>query len=130
MLIKLNLQKNSGKHGRRPLLWGVGALSLNLFSATSLLAQGMVAFCFCPVHGLLCYRFLTEGMPFATCFTFALFFYAMSAGIPKNYEVFVDKVDGYSYLYPSDWRVKYMRRIFKNQQLLLFWQQRNSPSKW
>lgn len=29
----------------------------------------------------------------------------MSAGKPENYEIFVDKQDGYSYYYPSDWRV-------------------------
>ncbi|KAL3521043.1 hypothetical protein ACH5RR_019192 [Cinchona calisaya] len=49
---------------RRPLLFGVGALSLSLFSPTAIQAEG----------------------------------------IPKNYEAFVDKVDGYSYFYPSDWR--------------------------
>lgn len=49
---------------RRPFVLGLGALSLNLSSATALLAQG----------------------------------------VPKNYEAFVDKADGYSYLYPSDWR--------------------------
>lgn len=27
------------------------------------------------------------------------------AGIPENYEAFIDKIDGYSYYYPSDWRV-------------------------
>lgn len=27
------------------------------------------------------------------------------AGIPEKYNIFVDKVDGYSYYYPSDWRV-------------------------
>ncbi|KAM3287584.1 photosynthetic NDH subunit of lumenal location 1, chloroplastic [Capsicum chacoense] len=49
---------------RRPFLLGVGALSLNLIPASSLLAQG----------------------------------------VPENYEIFVDKQDGYSYYYPSDWR--------------------------
>ncbi|KAL3650140.1 hypothetical protein CASFOL_006543 [Castilleja foliolosa] len=28
----------------------------------------------------------------------------LAEGKPKNYEEFVDKVDGYSYYYPSDWR--------------------------
>ncbi|XP_071930071.1 photosynthetic NDH subunit of lumenal location 1, chloroplastic isoform X3 [Coffea arabica] len=28
----------------------------------------------------------------------------LAQGIPKNYEAFVDKADGYSYFYPSDWR--------------------------
>ncbi|TXG49710.1 hypothetical protein EZV62_025585 [Acer yangbiense] len=27
----------------------------------------------------------------------------LAEGIPKNYEAFVDKIDGYSYYYPSDW---------------------------
>ncbi|KAI5659866.1 hypothetical protein M9H77_28659 [Catharanthus roseus] len=50
---------------RRPLLLGVGALSLSLLSATPLLA---------------------------------------AEGVPDKYQVFVDKADGYSYYYPSDWR--------------------------
>lgn len=49
---------------RRPLLLGVGTLTLRLFSATPLLAEG----------------------------------------IPEKYEAFVDKADGYTYYYPSDWR--------------------------
>ncbi|KAL3828861.1 hypothetical protein ACJIZ3_017663 [Penstemon smallii] len=28
----------------------------------------------------------------------------LAEGIPQNYEAFVDKADGYSYYYPSDWR--------------------------
>lgn len=28
----------------------------------------------------------------------------LAQGIPKNYAAFVDKADGYSYFYPSDWR--------------------------
>lgn len=48
---------------RRPLLLGLGTLSLSLYSATPLLA-----------------------------------------GIPEKYEAFVDKADGYTYYYPSDWR--------------------------
>ncbi|XP_055808921.1 photosynthetic NDH subunit of lumenal location 1, chloroplastic isoform X1 [Solanum dulcamara] len=28
----------------------------------------------------------------------------LAKGIPENYEIFVDKQDGYSYYYPSDWR--------------------------
>ncbi|KAL2549195.1 Photosynthetic NDH subunit of lumenalchloroplastic [Forsythia ovata] len=49
---------------RRTLAFGIGVLSLNLFPARPLLAEG----------------------------------------IPENYEAFVDKMDGYSYYYPSDWR--------------------------
>jgi len=29
----------------------------------------------------------------------------MFAEIPKSYSPFVDREDGYSYYYPSDWRV-------------------------
>ncbi|TMW97891.1 hypothetical protein EJD97_004829 [Solanum chilense] len=28
----------------------------------------------------------------------------LAQGVPENYEIFVDKRDGYSYYYPSDWR--------------------------
>ncbi|XP_022845770.1 photosynthetic NDH subunit of lumenal location 1, chloroplastic isoform X3 [Olea europaea var. sylvestris] len=54
----------SGKFKRRTIAIGIGALSLNLFPACPLLAEG----------------------------------------IPENYEAFIDKIDGYSYYYPSDWR--------------------------
>ncbi|CAA2965010.1 photosynthetic NDH subunit of lumenal location 1, chloroplastic [Olea europaea subsp. europaea] len=53
-----------GKFKRRTIAIGIGALSLNLFPACPLLAEG----------------------------------------IPENYEAFIDKIDGYSYYYPSDWR--------------------------
>lgn len=29
------------------------------------------------------------------------------AGVPKGYQAFVDFTDGYSYVYPSDWRVRH-----------------------
>lgn len=29
----------------------------------------------------------------------------VGAGLPDMYRAFVDKEDGYSYYYPSDWRV-------------------------
>ncbi|KAK9684163.1 hypothetical protein RND81_10G190700 [Saponaria officinalis] len=29
---------------------------------------------------------------------------ALAQEVPQNYKVFVDKADGYSYVYPSDWR--------------------------
>ncbi|KAH9621765.1 hypothetical protein KSS87_020440 [Heliosperma pusillum] len=29
---------------------------------------------------------------------------ALAQEVPKNYRAFVDKADGYSYVYPSDWR--------------------------
>jgi hypothetical protein len=34
--------------------------------------------------------------------------YFKIAEVPKNYTAFVDKIDGYSYYYPSDWRVSYL----------------------
>ncbi|PIN04330.1 hypothetical protein CDL12_23132 [Handroanthus impetiginosus] len=54
----------SGICKRRALILGIGALAVNSFPASPLLAEGK----------------------------------------PENYDVFVDKVDGYSYYYPSDWR--------------------------
>ncbi|GAA0171830.1 hypothetical protein LIER_25775 [Lithospermum erythrorhizon] len=53
-----------GNFKRRPLLLGLGALSLSLSPATSIFAEE----------------------------------------IPESYSAFVDKRDGYSYVYPSDWR--------------------------
>ncbi|CAL0320654.1 unnamed protein product [Lupinus luteus] len=49
---------------RRPLLLGIGALTVNLQPTSSLFAQE----------------------------------------IPKKYRAFVDNIDGYSYIYPSDWK--------------------------
>lgn len=45
----------------------------------------------------------------------------VSAGVPENYEIFVDKQDGYSYYYPSDWRVCRVVRVdsFKKKITLL-----------
>ncbi|KAI3470700.1 hypothetical protein Pfo_027363 [Paulownia fortunei] len=54
----------SGNCKRRALILGIGAMTVNSFPASPLLAEGK----------------------------------------PDNYEVFVDKIDGYSYYYPSDWR--------------------------
>ncbi|KAK6145323.1 hypothetical protein DH2020_022143 [Rehmannia glutinosa] len=54
----------SGNCKRRALIFGIGAMTVNSFPASPLLAEGK----------------------------------------PKNYEAFVDKIDGYSYYYPSDWR--------------------------
>ncbi|KAG8388739.1 hypothetical protein BUALT_Bualt02G0156600 [Buddleja alternifolia] len=54
----------SGMNKRRALVLGIGALTVNLFPTSPLLAEEK----------------------------------------PANYEAFVDKIDGYSYYYPSDWR--------------------------
>ncbi|PIN12492.1 hypothetical protein CDL12_14899 [Handroanthus impetiginosus] len=54
----------SGICKRRALILGIGALAVNSFRASPLLAEGK----------------------------------------PPNYEVFVNKTDGCSYYYPSDWR--------------------------
>lgn len=38
-------------------------------------------------------------------------------GVPDNYRAFVDYEDGYSYYYPSDWRVSCYMRMQTNQTL-------------
>ncbi|KAF3575734.1 hypothetical protein DY000_02028945 [Brassica cretica] len=86
-------QKGSGSSWkRRQALVGVGTLLATSVPETLLLAEG--------------------NLP-KTDFSSSFFWYQkhnfvwscnVSAEVPKSYSAFVDKEDGYSYYYPSDWR--------------------------
>ncbi|CAN6831560.1 unnamed protein product [Brassica oleracea] len=79
-------QKGSGSNlKRRQALVGVGTLLATSVPATLLLAEGNL-----PKLTSLLHSFGTKSI---TLFE-----------VPKSYSAFVDKEDGYSYYYPSDWR--------------------------
>ncbi|CAH8360042.1 unnamed protein product [Eruca vesicaria subsp. sativa] len=77
---------------RRQALVGVGTLLATSVPATLLLAEGNL-----PKTNFLLHSFWNQKHN-SVCS------YNVSAEVPKSYSAFVDREDGYSYYYPSDWR--------------------------
>lgn len=91
----------AGNSKRRLLLLGAGALASTIIPVNSVLAEGIMVFFWT--------FFLTKIFwTWIRLKFYCLEFHASkNAGTPANYDSFTDLSDGYSYIYPSDWRVSF-----------------------
>ena len=87
-------------------MFGAGALATGLLKTSSAFAEGMTI-----LDGLTSCLSLMRIRQFSS--SLSAFFYifdinwscSLISEVPKNYKSYVDAKDGYSYLYPSEWRV-------------------------